>query len=245
MKTSSSAVISGSGAPRAACGQVAGEQESSAGGAFESGTPEKDMRPSPVARDAVVAPAPVPLTLRKSMLEMSADLQQLLEQPFPGTSLFYVLDKIGRLSKFFGSDGVTLDHLVENCAIAPDKSAPRLAVRLQKATEAGHLQARGIDGAVRYQLSQEGRRYVGEATQARLKLWKVNPRMPLGQVCAITDLEEFRDEISQANVIQARKRTQAQAATGVTAPRRKQKPTVRSPWAGLLHTGVGPAGASA
>lgn len=145
MKTSSSAAISRSKAQRTPCNQGRGEKKRGAHVGFETGTPEKEMPPSAVPCAAPVTPparAAVPLTLRKSMEEMSAELQQLLERPFPGTSLFYVLDKIARLSPL-DSDGVILDQLVENCAIAAEKSSPRLVTRLAKATAGGHLRGAG------------------------------------------------------------------------------------------------------
>lgn len=102
---------------------------------FAPGTPKNQIPAGP----AVNAVRPVPRAPRKSMDEMRLALEQLLERPYPATSMFYVLHVVARLGGG-SSAGASLDQLAGCCARVTDCLPTRIATRVQKAANSGLLE---------------------------------------------------------------------------------------------------------
>ena len=134
---------------------------------------------------------------RKPHDTMAAELDALLAQPYPRASLIFILDKIERLgSDGTGSDGDTAarfpDILNQGTTEATQMPGAIMELLLKAVKDGLLVKARlpVKERTLTFTLQDKGRRLLDKARQARLALWKVNPRMDVDRVCAIIELEE-------------------------------------------------------
>lgn len=143
---------------------------------------------------------------RKSPDLMAAELEQLLAQPYSRIGLVSLLDKIARLG---GGAGAALDNIERMVGpIGKAVSLPELLTQgvpavaclvdataelLRRAVKDGLLEQGRLPGRERtktFTLLDKGRLLLKKARDARLALWKVNPRMDIREVCIIVEMEE-------------------------------------------------------
>lgn len=117
-------------------------------------------------------------------------LERHLLRPFPHPTEFYLIDRLDRLT---GDTGryADLDELITYAA-QPESVCPfRLGMVLSAAVRAGALEKigpqTGREGS--YRITAAGQRYLDQAKAMRVALWKINPLLSIGEICAIVQVE--------------------------------------------------------
>lgn len=143
---------------------------------------------------------------RKTPDLMAAELEQLLAQPYARIGLVSLLDKIERMGGGAGAAVDQIERMVGHVGAAvslPDlltQGVPAVAAMadvtadlLRLAVKDGLLEQGRLPGRERtktFTLLDKGRLMLKKAREARLALWKVNPRMDIREICIIVENEE-------------------------------------------------------
>lgn len=154
--------------------------------------------------------------------ELEEQVEAHLEQPYPVPSMFYVLDKVGRLAARYprGLDESTLASWV--AAAVPET---RQIVQLVLARAAREKLAVVSDKGG-WTLTVLGERFVRTSKQARVALWRQNITCSLSEICVVMDLED-QHEFDVSRIQQQRQRA---PGAGQKASRRKSKPPRCATW---------------
>lgn len=186
-----------------------------------SGVPHE---PAPVPASAS-APEPIPANaIGMTRQERLQALERHLLRPFPHPTEFYLIDRIDRLTAG-GSLYVELEELIAHAA-QPDNVCPfRLGMVLSAAVRAGALEKlgpqTGREGS--YRITAIGQRYLDQAKAMRVALWKINPLLSIGEICAIVQVEggdtlsEMITRVKDEEALKVERRRQKKRAARKTA----------------------------
>jgi hypothetical protein len=129
---------------------------------------------------------------RASAVAMAHALEQLLDQPFPVPTPFYVLDRIAR-RRAAGKSASSAEMLCALSASSSDEFAQGVREALDLAEVSGLVTRTGPGESAGFALTAVGNSFLRGAKDARLALWKVNPSSTIKQICAIEDHQDRKD----------------------------------------------------
>ncbi len=147
-------------------------------------SPQATDRGSPPPRPWPRSPTGL-VSLRRPAEELAAELDRYLTLPSAQVTLFSVMDKLARQT---GGQLLTSTEAILQAQRDQSKAvAARVESALLRGWHAGLLEV-FHDGGVR--ITPAGEWYVKEGRARRLALWKTNPRLDLGEICAIVQVED-------------------------------------------------------
>lgn len=164
-------------------------------------------------------------------------LDQHLLRPFAHPTEFYLIDLIDRLTGE-SERYADLQELMTHAAQPENICTFRLGMVLSAAVRAGALEKLGTQSGREgsYRITAIGKRYLEQAKAMRVALWKINPLLTIGEICAIVQVEggdtlsEMITQVKDEEAIKAKSRRREKAAarqnagTERNAPAAAQKP---------------------
>jgi hypothetical protein len=174
---------------------------------------------------------------RKPFDELAAELDRHLSQPSPQVTLFYVMDKLARATS--GDGASSTEEMLQAQRDQTRIVAKGVESALVRGWNAGLLEVYP-DGAIR--ITPAGDWYVKEGRARRLALWKTNPRLAVGEICAIVQIEDGDGPVYEvplelvAPPARERQAPERQGFGVEPAPARRGRPArkIAPVWAGLL-----------
>lgn len=171
--------------------------------------------------------------------QRSSRLEELLAQPFPLWTEFYVLDRIHRVQKATGL-GVSPNQILIHAVQKSSFGAKRMETVLDQCIKACLLECHGADGPEDvYRLTQVGRRCLEQAKQERLRLWELNRGEDLATICASVALQggdaiDERVQEALERFVQMEKEVKKAAGAERTRAPRASSVAISPLWSGLL-----------
>lgn len=171
--------------------------------------------------------------------QRSAHLEELLSQPFPLWTEFYVLDRIHRVRQATGID-VSPRQILIHAMQKSSFGAQRMETVLDECRKANLLECHGENGPeVAYRLTQLGLRCLAQAKQVRLRLWELNRSEDLASICASVALQggdPISERVQEAlELLAEQEKDHRKAASAVPRGQQSQSKIEINPlWSGLV-----------